>query len=107
MSHLMTVVSNNQIADAIYELKVYGDITKNMKQPSQFVHINAGMGIEHMLRRPISICEVNREDETFTMLFRREVQGTENISRLISGDSINVIAPLHNGFPVEESQNTA
>lgn len=107
MSHLMTVVSNNQIADAIYELKVYGDITKNMKKPGQFVHIKAGMGTEHMLRRPISICEVNREDETFTMLFRKEGQGTEKISKLKSGDSIDVIAPLGNGFPVEEAQNTA
>lgn len=107
MSKLMTVVSNNQIADAIFELKVHGDLTKNMKKPGQFVHIKAGTGTEHMLRRPISICEVNREEGTFTMLFRREGHGTEMISTLKSGDPIDVIAPLGNGFPVEEAQNTA
>ena len=50
-----------------------------------------------MLRRPISICEVNREEETFTMLFRREGHGTELISQLKQGDPIDVNL-LGNGF---------
>ncbi|WP_323702646.1 dihydroorotate dehydrogenase electron transfer subunit [Mammaliicoccus sp. Dog046] len=107
MSKLMTVVSNKQIADAIFELKVQGELTNNMKMPGQFVHIKAGTGTEHMLRRPISICEVDRETQTFTMLFRREGLGTEMISQLKAGDSIDIIAPLGNGFPVEEAQDTA
>lgn len=107
MSRLMTVVSNNQIASNIFELKIKGELAKKLKRPGQFVHIKAGSGTEHMLRRPISICEIDADNEMFTMLFRKEGEGTHKISTLKQGDDIDVLAPLGNGFPVEEAKDTA
>lgn len=48
----LTVVSNAPIAERIYELTVKGPVVEKLQQPGQFVHIKAGEGSLHMLRRP-------------------------------------------------------
>ncbi|AVP36857.1 dihydroorotate dehydrogenase electron transfer subunit [Staphylococcus felis] len=103
----LTVISNEKIADRIYELKVTGPVVEQLKQPGQFVHIKAGQGSLHMLRRPISICEINTSEKSFTMLFRAEGAGTEKIAALSKGDEIDILAPLGNGFPVDKAQKKA
>ena len=73
-----------------------------MKQPGQFVHIKVGEGSLHMLRRPISICHIEPEIDTFTMLYRAEGAGTQRLSEMKADDTIDIIAPLGNGFPIEK-----
>ncbi|MDT0692130.1 dihydroorotate dehydrogenase electron transfer subunit [Staphylococcus chromogenes] len=103
----LTVLSNQMIADQIYELKVSGPTVSKLKQPGQFVHIKTGEGSLHMLRRPISICEIDRDHQSFTMLFRAEGEGTRKIAALKSGDELDIIAPLGNGFPVDKAKKKA
>lgn len=103
----LTVLSNQSIADRIYELKVSGPSVSKLKQPGQFVHIKAGEGSLHMLRRPISICEIDTQNDSFTMLFRAEGEGTRKIAALRTGDQIDIIAPLGKGFPVEKAKKKA
>ncbi|UXR77587.1 MULTISPECIES: dihydroorotate dehydrogenase electron transfer subunit [unclassified Staphylococcus] len=103
----LTVISNEQIADRIYELKVTGPVVASLKQPGQFVHIKAGQGSQHMLRRPISICEIDPANQSFTMLFRAEGAGTQKIAALREGDALDILAPLGNGFPVEKAKKKA
>ncbi|MDO5376621.1 dihydroorotate dehydrogenase electron transfer subunit [Staphylococcus rostri] len=103
----LTVISNEQIADRIYELKVAGPVVDALKQPGQFVHIKAGQGTQHMLRRPISICEIDPANQSFTMLFRAEGAGTQKIAALRQGDELDILAPLGNGFPVEKAKQKA
>nr|WP_232796224.1 dihydroorotate dehydrogenase electron transfer subunit [Staphylococcus canis] len=88
-------------------MKVAGPVVNQLKQPGQFVHIRVGEDSLHMLRRPISICEINPSEQSFTMLFRAEGAGTEKIAKLSKGDDIDIIAPLGNGFPVEKAQKKA
>ncbi|ULG72815.1 dihydroorotate dehydrogenase electron transfer subunit [Macrococcus brunensis] len=107
MQEKMTVVSHNLIARNIYELVMHGDITRNMKTPGQFVHIRVGDSSEFMLRRPISICEVNIEEETLTCLYRADGKGTKALSKAKADDQIDILAPLGNGFPVEAAKETA
>ncbi|PTJ45004.1 dihydroorotate dehydrogenase electron transfer subunit [Staphylococcus simulans] len=101
------IVSNREIADRIFEIKVKGPVTRKMTQPGQFVHIKVGEGSLHMLRRPISICHIEPEIETFTMLYRAEGAGTQRLSQMRENDAIDIIAPLGNGFPVEKAERKA
>lgn len=103
----LTVVSNAPIAERIYELTVAGPVVKKLQQPGQFVHIKAGEGSLHMLRRPISICHIDHEQQQFTMLFRAEGEGTKRIAALNEGDEIDILAPLGNGFPVDKAKKKA
>lgn len=96
------VVSNRQIADNIFELVLSGELSAEMKQPGQFVHVKAGEGIDPLLRRPISISSI--DDDTFTIIYRRQGRGTSLLSDKTSGMSVDVLGPLGNGFPVTEAK---
>ncbi len=66
------------------------------------VHIKVAEGIAPLLRRPISICNVDQEKNEFTMLYRAEGQGTKTLATRKQGEMVDVLGPLGHGFPVEE-----
>lgn len=99
----MKVISQRNIAKSIYELTLEGELVAEMHQPGQFVHIKAGGGFDPLLRRPISISSIHAEEKQFTMIYRAEGKGTELLSQKGIQESVDVLGPLGNGFPVEES----
>ena len=105
MGEQFIVKSQRSIARNIYELIVTGDKTEAMKTPGQFVHIQIGQGTEHMLRRPISICRV--ENNELTMLYRAEGKGTQFLSNLRSGDRLDILTPLGQGFDIHQTTKKA
>jgi dihydroorotate dehydrogenase electron transfer subunit len=91
------------IAKATYQLVIHveTDVLNKIK-PGQFVHIKVGESTEHMLRRPISICDLDVENETMTLIFKVFGQGTEKLATLTTGDTIDVLIPCGNGYPIDE-----
>lgn len=59
------------------------------------------------LRRPISICEIDRREGTLRFVFQVRGEGTERLSRLTAGDTVNLLAPLGNGFPFGDTSRRA
>ncbi|ABS22768.1 dihydroorotate oxidase B electron transfer subunit [Bacillus cytotoxicus] len=100
----MIVVNQTEIAKNIYELVLQGDLVQQMNEPGQFVHIKVAEGITPLLRRPISICNVDQEKNEFTMLYRAEGQGTKTLAKRKQGELVDVLGPLGHGFPVEEAE---
>ena len=72
----LTVVSQQQIAQSIFELTLQGELVSQMNQPGQFVHIRVSDSFEPLLRRPISICNIDQENKQLTMIYRAEGRGT-------------------------------
>ncbi|WP_414053083.1 dihydroorotate dehydrogenase electron transfer subunit [Macrococcus animalis] len=107
MQEEMRVVSQRNIARNIYEIVLVGQITKEMTTPGQFVHIRVGDSSEFMLRRPISICSVDQTQHTLTCLYRVEGKGTTVLSKLKVNDTVDILAPLGHGFPVDAAKQTA
>ncbi|WP_088005871.1 dihydroorotate dehydrogenase electron transfer subunit [Indiicoccus explosivorum] len=103
---LMTVVRQREIAYRIFELTARGSIVGDM-EPGQFVHIRPADSFEPLLRRPISIAAIEPEKKEFTMLYRTEGRGTEVLAEKKSGDALDVLGPLGNGFPVHEAKRKA
>lgn len=66
--------------------------------PGQFVQIAVDSSKTTFLRRPISICNVNRESNELWLLVRLAGQGTAAMLNYKSGQRVNVIMPLGNGF---------
>lgn len=105
----MEVVKHKEIAHNIFELTVIGQHVSQMKSPGQFVHIRVSEHSEPLLRRPISIASIDSETLEFTMIYRVDGRGTQLLSEKRSGDSIDVLGPLGNGFPTvvaEAGQHT-
>lgn len=100
---LMTVVEQNEIAENIYKLKLSGQLVQAMNNPGQFVHLKVSEGAIPLLRRPISICQIDQQNDTFTMIYRAEGQGTKLLSEKKPGDKVDVLGPLGSGFPIEEA----
>ncbi|NLU53570.1 MAG: dihydroorotate dehydrogenase electron transfer subunit [Clostridiaceae bacterium] len=72
----------------------------------QFVNIKCGEGSEAFLRRPISICSIDRENKTFDIVFNVRGKGTKLLSRYDSGDEIDVMGPLGRGFTIDPSHKS-
>lgn len=103
----MTVVSQQEIASHIFELTVQGDLTEEMTAPGQFVHVRVADSFEPLLRRPISVAAIDKENLQFTMIYRAEGRGTSLMAEKKPGDELDVLGPLGNGFPVAEAQKKA
>ncbi|EIT85023.1 dihydroorotate dehydrogenase electron transfer subunit [Fictibacillus macauensis ZFHKF-1] len=96
------IVSQREIAPAIYELVVTGQIVRYMTAPGQFLHVKVSEELEPLLRRPISICDVDQQKQTVTMLYRKEGRGTSLLSKKKPGDLLDLLGPLGSGFPTNE-----
>lgn len=69
--------------------------------PGQFVEIKIdGAGI--LLRRPISINNVEPEKNLLWLLVRNAGRGTEHLISLPAGSVVNILLPLGNGFTMPE-----
>ncbi|MEH7234835.1 dihydroorotate dehydrogenase electron transfer subunit [Bacillus sp. JJ1562] len=98
----MKVVSHIQIAKDIFELTLAGSLVQEMGGPGQFVHVKVSDGIDPLLRRPISIANINLEKQECTLIYRKEGLGTRVLSEKNIDQTVDVLGPLGNGFPVDE-----
>lgn len=75
----------------------------------QFVQVRVDDAQHTYLRRPISIHDVDYQNRTITLLVQRVGEGTNKMSDIEIGDTLNIIYPLGNGFtiPVESRQATS
>ena len=65
----------------------------------QFVNVKCG---DAYLRRPISICSVDREGDTFDIGVQVRGKGTENLCNAFVSDPIDIMGPLGKGFSFDE-----
>ncbi|MFD1862409.1 dihydroorotate dehydrogenase electron transfer subunit [Planococcus chinensis] len=103
----MLVAAQQEIAHHIFELTVQGELAGEMKAPGQFVHVRVADSYEPLLRRPISVASIDYEKAQFTMIYRAEGRGTSLLAEKKAGDTVDVLGPLGNGFPVDEAEGKA
>lgn len=99
LQEMMTVVEQVQIAPRIFSLILEGKLVQEMKA-GQFVHIRVP-DRSMLLRRPISISDIDKGLNRCRLIYRTEGQGTELFSTLQVGQELDVMGPLGNGFPTE------
>lgn len=97
------VIEQKEIAENIMELTLTGELTSEMNEPGQFVHIKVSDTTEPLLRRPISIANIDKEAKAFTMVYRTEGIGTQLLAKKVAGETVDILGPLGNGFPVAEA----
>ncbi|MEH7528033.1 dihydroorotate dehydrogenase electron transfer subunit [Priestia megaterium] len=98
---MMQVVSQRPLTHNVYELTLQGELVRFMNEPGQFVHIRVNNDYLPLLRRPISIAEIDQTHEQFTMIYRAEGAGTSLLAEKQAGQSIDVLGPLGHGFPLD------
>lgn len=92
------ILSNIEIAKDIWRMEIKTTFAQKAK-PGQFIEISVP---GFYLRRPISICEIKEKEDILVIIYKVLGQGTEKMTELSSGDSLDVFGPLGNGFPIED-----
>lgn len=98
---LCTILRRAEIAAETYDYTVEAPSLAAVAKPGQFAHIYVP---GRTLRRPISICDIDRENGTLRFVFQVRGSGTEDLSRFQVGDQWDILAPLGNGFSVNTAE---
>ena len=98
------VISQEMLADGIFSMWLRTEAAQ-MAVPGQFISMYTNDGTK-LLPRPISICEIDKAEGALRVVYRvtGEQTGTKQFSEMKAGDTIPVIGPLGNGFPLEKAE---
>lgn len=96
------VAEQRQLAPGIFDMWLKTGLAKEAGC-GQFIGVYP-QDKSHLLPRPISICEVNKEKEMLRIVYRTAGAGTEEFSRYTAGTEVSILGVLGNGFPVEEGK---
>ena len=98
------ISSQEQIAYGIFSMWLQTEAAKTAC-PGQFISMYTNDGSK-LLPRPISICEIDREKGELRVVYRvtGEDTGTKQFSEMKAGDTVPVIGPLGNGFPLDRGK---
>lgn len=96
------VVSQECIGTGVYSMVIKTEAAKEAVA-GQFVSVYC-QDKTKLLPRPISICQINKEEGTLRIVYRVVGGGTEEMSAYKAGDDIALIGPLGNGFMQREGR---
>lgn len=94
------VVSQEALTEDIYSMWIQADEIAAAAKAGQFISVytkDAGK----LLPRPISLCEIDKEQGRLRIVYRTVGAGTKEFSQYRAGDSISIMGPLGNGFPTD------
>ncbi|MCI8592343.1 MAG: dihydroorotate dehydrogenase electron transfer subunit [Lachnospiraceae bacterium] len=97
-----TVIIQERIAGDVYSLWLQTEKIASQARPGQFVSLYSSDG-RRLLPRPISLCEIDGARGRLRLVYRVVGKGTKEFSGLSRGDTLDVLGPLGNGFPMEEA----
>lgn len=92
---LCEVLRRTQAAENTFDYTVLAPKLAEVAQPGQFAHIYVP---GKTLRRPISICDIDKKNGTLRFVFQIRGAGTEQLSKFEVGDKMDILAPLGHGF---------
>lgn len=96
------VKSQKEIAPAIYDMWLETKLAEGAV-PGQFICLYT-KNKSTLLPRPISICEVEKENSLLRIVYRIAGQGTAEFATYKEGDTVEILGTLGNGFPYDKAE---
>ena len=97
------IISQEMISPDIYSMWLSAGEIAGQAVPGQFISLyceDSG----RILPRPISICEIDKEKGALRIVYRIAGAGTTEFSQKQAGETIDILGPLGNGFPMEATK---
>lgn len=91
------IIENAKIAPDVFLLDLAGD-TSMLTAPGQFCQVRIP---GFYLRRPISICDW--DENGMTLIYKAVGQGTDALSRLEQGETLEILNGLGNGYDLTKA----
>lgn len=89
---VLKIIENTALTESVFKMTLSGDVG-DITACGQFVNILLD-GL--YLRRPISVCDC--ENGVLTIVYKVVGKGTEKMSEMTSGEELDVLAGLGNGY---------
>ncbi|MGF7185724.1 dihydroorotate dehydrogenase electron transfer subunit [Desulfitispora alkaliphila] len=101
-----TIITNEQLTAEDYLMELHcKDIATNAK-PGQFVNVACTSGLDPLLRRPISIHQVDKVKGTISLLFKAVGKGTKLLTAKANEQAVKLTGPLGKGFHIPSGEKT-
>jgi dihydroorotate dehydrogenase electron transfer subunit len=94
----LKIIGNKRLNNDFFVLELAGNNKIPEFKPGQFAQVKVDGSPDTFLRRPISIHDVDYEKNSFKILIQIVGKGTEKLSHLKNGETLNLIYPLGNSF---------
>lgn len=95
------ILEQREISEQIYSLWLHADDIVREARPGQFVSVYC-RDESRLLPRPISICELDKESGRLRLVYRAVGAGTQEFSSYGPGETLELVGPLGNGFPLDK-----
>lgn len=95
------IIEQREIATGIYSMWLQTEKIAKEAVPGQFLSVYS-KDESRMLPRPISICEIDKKLGRVRLVYRIAGKGTAEFSTYCSGDTLEILGPLGNGFPLDK-----
>lgn len=99
---MAAVVQHEHVGD-VHKLVLHAPEVAARAEAGQFVQIKPVpgrfTGVDPLLRRPLSLCEIDRTAGTISVIYRSVGRGTELLALAPVGAELDLIGPLGSGFP--------
>lgn len=92
------VLSHRQVAPDMFSLEFAAPEVARISKPGQFLQVRPGSTHDPLLRRPLSLFDVEQDKGVITLLYRVAGKGTSLMTGLQINDSIDIMGPLGRGF---------
>ena len=94
---IFEITENTALTQSVFKMVLKGDVSA-ITAPGQFVNIQLN-GL--FLRRPISVCDLGTD--AFTIIYKAVGKGTEQMSHMQVGETLDVLTGLGNGYDLSVS----
>jgi dihydroorotate dehydrogenase electron transfer subunit len=94
MQRFCPILRTERLNDYAFSIHLYAGQLARAALPGQFVHIKCGDG--NLLRRPISVCNV--DGDCLRVVFEVRGEGTQWLSKRREGERLDLLGPLGHGF---------
>lgn len=98
-----TITDKRDLNSRAYLLKLSADQPIPECRPGQFAELEISKATDILLRRPISVNFVDKDNNELWLLIQKAGRGTNALANYIIGDIVNIMLPLGNGFPIPTS----
>ncbi|MEG6584636.1 dihydroorotate dehydrogenase electron transfer subunit [Dendrosporobacter sp. 1207_IL3150] len=95
------VLKNETISNLVKRLTIYSPELAGKAVPGQFIHVKIADSYHPLLRRPLSISDVDVAKGTVSTIYRIVGHGTALLAQLKSDEVLDCMGPLGRGFNLE------
>ena len=104
VSRYLHVIENRSLSQDVFVLTLGSEEPLPEIIPGQFVNVLVEPANGAFLRRPFSVHDVDFTHRFIKLYIQKKGKGTQQLAKLTTADSVDVLFPLGNGFTIKNEE---